>query len=355
MSGGLSPPAFGLLADLLKSRSGLVIGPDKLYLLETRLGPILRREGMRDLAALAARLSSSGAEKLAQEVVEAMTTNESLFFRDTKPFQHFRTQVLPRLAEARPVGAPLRLWSAAASTGQEAYSLAMILTDCRALLGQRKVEILGTDIAREPLARAREGLYSQFEVQRGLPVQMLMKHFRKDADGWRLSAALRAAVEFREWNLLADLRPLGTFDVVFCRNVLLYFDQPTKTRVLEAIARQMAPDGVLYLGGAETVLGLTDRLRPLAEQQGAYATSAGAQSRSPNHEIEAPSPAAAAGVISPGALSPGLKSRHGSQQEASTWPAPTGSRSFPVMASARRQYRSHSRYSTPPLPGSTSG
>jgi len=349
MSAGLSAPAFGLLADLLKSRSGLVIGPDKLYLLETRLGPILRREGMRDLAALAARLSGPGAEKLAQEVVEAMTTNESLFFRDTKPFQHFRTHLLPRLAEARPVGAPLRLWSAAASTGQEAYSLAMILTDCQALLGQRKVEILGTDIAREPLARAREGLYSQFEVQRGLPVQMLMKHFRKEADGWRLSAPLRAAVEFREWNLLADLRPLGTFDVVFCRNVLLYFDQPTKTRVLEAIARQMAPDGVLYLGGAETVLGLTDRLRPLADQQGAYATSAGAQSRSPNHEIEAPSPAATAGVISPG-----LKSRHGSQQEAPTWPAPTGSRSFPVMASARRQYRSRSRYSTPPLPGSTS-
>jgi len=344
MSVGLSAPAFGLLADLLKSRSGLVIGPDKLYLLETRLGPILRREGMRDLTALAARLGSPGTEKLAQEVVEAMTTNESLFFRDTKPFQHFRTQVLPRLNAARPAGAPLRLWSAAASTGQEAYSLAMILTDCQALLGQRKVEILGTDIAREPLARAREGLYSQFEVQRGLPVQMLMKHFRKEADSWRLSAALRAAVEFREWNLLADLRPLGTFDVVFCRNVLLYFDQPTKTRVLEAIARQMAPDGVLYLGGAETVLGLTDRLRPLPEQQGAYASSAGAQPCSPDRDIEAPSPAAAAG----------LKSRHGSQQEAPTWPAPTGSRSFPVMASARRQYRSRSRFSTPPLPGSTS-
>jgi len=345
MSVGLSAPAFGLLADLLKSRSGLVIGPDKLYLLETRLGPILRREGMRDLAALAARLGSPGTEKLAQEVVEAMTTNESLFFRDTKPFQHFRAQVLPRLNAARPAGAPLRLWSAAASTGQEAYSLAMILTDCQPLLGQRKVEILGTDIAREPLARAREGLYSQFEVQRGLPVQMLMKHFRKEADSWRLSAALRAAVEFREWNLLADLRPLGTFDVVFCRNVLLYFDQPTKTRVLEAIARQMAPDGVLYLGGAETVLGLTGRLRPLPEQQGAYATSAGAQPCSPDRDIKAPSPAAAAG----------LKSQHGSQQEAPTWPAPTGSRSFPVMASARRQYRNHSRYSTPPLPGSTSG
>ena len=344
MSGGLSAAAFGVLADLLKSRSGLVIGPDKLYLLETRLGPILRRDGMRDLEALAGRLDGLGAEKLAQEVVEAMTTNESLFFRDTKPFEHFRTRVLPRLTEARPTGEPLRLWSAAASTGQEAYSLAMILADNHAVLGQRKVEILGTDIARAPLARAREGLYSQFEVQRGLPVQMLMKHFRKEAGGWRLSGALRAAVEFREWNLIGDLRPLGTFDVVFCRNVLLYFDQPTRTRVLEAIASRMAPDGVLYLGGAETVLGLTDRLRPLPEQQGAYVASTGLPPGSRDHEEPAPSPAAPSGV----------KSRRGSQQEAPTWPAVIGSRSFPVMGSAKRLSRSQSKYSTPPLPGSTS-
>jgi chemotaxis protein methyltransferase CheR len=319
-----------------RSRQALPLG-------DTACPPILRREGICDLAALALRLGNCDAEKLAQEVVEAMTTNESLFFRDSKPFEHFRTQVLPRLAEARAAGAPLRLWSAAASTGQEAYSLAMILADSEAVLRQRKVDILGTDIARAPLARAREGLYSQFEVQRGLPVQMLIKHFRKEADGWRLSPGLRAAVEFREWNLLADLRPLGTFDVVFCRNVLLYFDQPTKIRVLEAIARQMAPDGVLYLGGTETMLGLTDRLRPLPEQLGAYATSMEPQPGS--FDDEATSPAAPSG----------LKSPCGSQQEAPTWPAATGSQSFPVMESARRQFRSHSRCSPPPLPGSTSG
>ena len=344
MSVGLSAPAFGALSDLLKSRSGLLIGPDKLYLLETRLGPILRREGIPDLAALARRLGGPGAEPLAQEVVEAMTTNESLFFRDSKPFDHFRAHVLPRLTEARPAAAPLRLWSAAASTGQEAYSLAMILADNHVVVGQRKVEILGTDLARGPLARAREALYSQFEVQRGLPVQMLLKHFRKEADGWRLGAALRAAVEFREWNLLADLRPLGTFDVVFCRNVLIYFDQPTKIRVLEAIARQMAPDGVLYLGGAETALGLTDRLRPLPELPGGYVASMGPLPGVQDREIEVPSPAARSGV----------KSRHGSQQEAPTWPAATGSRSSPVMASARRPSQSQSRCSMPPLPGSTS-
>ena len=270
MSASLPAPAFDLLAGLLKSRSGLVIGPDRLYLLETRLTPVLRRQGMRDLAALARRLGEPGAEPLAREVVEAMTTHESLFFRDATPFEHFRTRMLPRLVRARSTGVPLRVWSAAAATGQEAYSLAMIVAESRATIGPRKVEILGTDIAREPLARAREGLYSQLEVQRGLPVRMLMQHFRTEAGGWRLSAELRAAVVFREWNLLGDLRPLGTFDVVFCRNVLLYFDEPTKTCVLEAIARQMAPDGVLYLGVAETALSLTNRLRPLPEQQGAY-------------------------------------------------------------------------------------
>ena len=269
-SGMLAAGTFDTIANLLKLRSGLAIGPDKLYLLDTRLAPILKRNQLPNLNALAERLRGARAEALAQEVVEAMTTNESLFFRDDKPFQHFRTQALPRLHAARPSGAPLRLWSAASSSGQEAYSLAMILTDMRASLGNRRVDIVGTDIAREQVARARDGLYSQFEVQRGLPMQMLVKHFRKEAAGWRVAEAIRRLVEFREWNLLADLRPLGRFDIVFCRNVLIYFDQPTKARVLEAIAALLPPDGLLYLGGAETVLGITSRLAPLAGVRGVY-------------------------------------------------------------------------------------
>ena len=270
MSGTLAHGTFDTIANLLKVRSGLSIGQDKLYLLDTRLAPILKRHGLRDLNALAEKLRAPRTEPLTQEVVEAMTTNESLFFRDDKPFEHFRTQALPRLHAARPHGAPIRIWSAASSSGQEAYSLAMILTDMRASLGDRRVEIIGTDIAREQLARAREGLYSQFEVQRGLPMQMLVKHFRKEAAGWRVAEAIRRLVEFREWNLLADLRPLGRFDIVFCRNVLIYFDQPTKARVLEAIAALLPPDGLLYLGGAETVLGITSRLAPLAGVRGVY-------------------------------------------------------------------------------------
>ena len=266
----LAPAAFDSLAALLKARSGLVIGPDKTYLLETRLAAILKREKLRDLNALAEHLRRPGTDPLAREVVEAMTTNESFFFRDDKPFQHFRNQALPRLHAARPPGTPIRVWSAAASSGQEAYSLAMILAETRAQFGQRKVEILGTDLARDQLARAREALYTQFEVQRGLPVQMLMRYFRKEDANWRVTEPVRSVPQFREWNLLGDLRPLGRFDVVFCRNVLIYFDQPTKTRVLQAIAAQIAPDGVLYLGGAETVLGITNRFAPLPDERGVY-------------------------------------------------------------------------------------
>jgi chemotaxis protein methyltransferase CheR len=270
MSHTLSSAAFETFATLLRSRSGLVIGPDKLYLLETRLASILKRESLRDLAALAERLRAPGSETLIRQVVEAMTTNESFFFRDDKPFQHFRNQALPRMLASRPAGAPLRVWSAASSSGQEAYSIAMILSECRATIGGRRIEIIGTDLARDQVERARQGLYTQFEVQRGLPVQMLMRYFRKEDNFWRISEAIRAMVQYREWNLLADLRPLGQFDVVFCRNVLIYFDQATKAKVLDAVARQMPTDGLLYLGGAETVLGISSRFAPLAMERGVY-------------------------------------------------------------------------------------
>ena len=270
MSAPLHPAAFAALADLLKTKSGLIIGPDKTYLLETRLGPILKRTGLPDLNTLADRVKRAPLDPLARDVVEAMTTNESFFFRDDKPFQHFRSQALPRLLAARPGSATLRIWSAASSSGQEAYSLAMILAECKASLGARSVEIVGTDIARDQLNRAQQGLYTQFEVQRGLPVQMLMRYFKKEDANWRISEAIRSMVKFREWNLLGDLRGLGRFDIVFCRNVLIYFDQPTKYRVLDAIAAQMPSDGALYLGGAETVLGITGRFAPMPGERGVY-------------------------------------------------------------------------------------
>jgi chemotaxis protein methyltransferase CheR len=264
---------YAAIAAMLKTRSGLILGPDKTYLLESRLSDLLKRERLSSLDALADRLMPNST--LENEVVEAMTTNESLFFRDGKPFEALRTRILPRLHTARPTAAKLRIWSAAASTGQEAYSIAMVVAELAATLGNRQVEIIGTDIARGPLARATSGLFTQFEIQRGLPMQMLVKYFSKEEGQWRANVKLRAAVSFREWNLLADLRPLGMFDVIFCRNVLIYFDTATKKRVLETMAKQLATDGVLFLGGAETVLGLTDALRPILGESGAYAPSPG--------------------------------------------------------------------------------
>ena len=259
---------FDTIAAALKARSGLSLSADKDYLVQARLEPILKRRSLASLTVLADRMRSD--PSLEREVVEAMTTNETFFFRDGRPFDHLRDVTLPMLHGSRPKGMTLRIWSAAASTGQEAYSLAMLISEMGSALAGRVIEIVGTDIAREPLARGEQGLYSQFEVQRGLPARLLVKHFQKESTGWRINQQLRDMVRFREWNLLSDLSGLGRFDIIFCRNVLIYFDQATKTRTLDAVSRQLAPDGVVYLGGAETVLGLNSGLAPVAGGHGIF-------------------------------------------------------------------------------------
>jgi chemotaxis protein methyltransferase CheR len=178
--------------------------------------------------------------------------------------------VLPRMLEARATRRTIRIWSAACSSGQEPYSLCMLLQKETVRLAGWRVEIVATDLSSEMVERARAGVYTQFEVQRGLPIKLLVENFTQVGDKWQISDKLRSMVQFREFNLLGDLGPLGQFDVVFCRNVLIYFDQPTKARVLEGISRQMAPDGVLYLGGAETVLGITEKFKPMEDQRGLY-------------------------------------------------------------------------------------
>ncbi len=270
----MNPWDFEFIATLLKQRSGLIVSKDKVYLLESRLVPVARKHGHGTLDALIAKLRSGAPEALVKEVVEAMTTNESFFFRDGKPFDLFRTETLPYMLKARAAKKSFRIWSAACSTGQEAYSLAMILREEAAKLAGWKVEIVGTDLSTEVLDRARAGLYTQFEVQRGLPVQLLIKNFTQKNEMWELDPAVRAMVQYRPLNLLGDLSSLGTFDVVFCRNVLIYFDQPTKTSVLERISKTMPADGVLFLGGAETVLGISDRFKPMPGQRGVYAMAA---------------------------------------------------------------------------------
>ena len=261
-------PAFAEISAHVYARSGLALGPEKLYLLETRLAPIMRQENLPTLDALAQRIGRN--ETLSRAVVEAMTTNESLFFRDATPFQHLRQHALPDFHRTRPPGRKLRIWSAAASTGQEAYSLAITAWETPRLLEDRGIEILGTDIATGPLTRARAGLYSPFEVQRGLTGPQLARYFAREGDQWRAAPFLRAMTRFKEWNLLSPLAALGTFDIVFCRNVLIYFDPPTKTRVLAAIRRQMAPDGLIYLGASETPIGLAADLVRAAPNCGVY-------------------------------------------------------------------------------------
>ena len=265
---GLSDTGFETFAHLLRTVSGQSLGRDRAYLLDTRLRPMLRRHGLPSLDALAERLRHDGPaheEGIARDVVEAMTTNESLFFRDGTPFAHLRESALPRLRAARPQ-APIRLWSAGASTGQEAYSMAMALARAGQGSGERGAagyEVLGTDIARGPLARARVGRYSDFEVRRGLPPDLLHRFFRPEAGAWQVDPALRRTVTFREHNLLHPL-PDGCFDVVFCRNVLIYFDVPERRRALDTIARQMPRGGILYLGTGETLAGITDAFAPCA-------------------------------------------------------------------------------------------
>lgn len=261
---------FEFITALLRKRSGLVLTRDKMYLLESRLTPVARAAGLGGLPGLIDAIRKRPDPKLIDEVVDAMTTNESFFFRDIKPFDQFRDFVLPELIKSRAATRVIRIWSAACSSGQEAYSLCMILKDQAAKLAGWRIEIVGTDISREMLVKARRGVYSQFEVQRGLPIQNLVKYFGQDGDKWTIAAELRSMVQFREFNLLEDPRGLGQFDEVFCRNVLIYFDQETKAKVLHGIGGVLRPDGFLYLGGAETVLGVTDRFSPISGMRGIY-------------------------------------------------------------------------------------
>jgi chemotaxis protein methyltransferase CheR len=261
---------FDLLCRLLKERSGLVLTRDKAYLLESRLLPVARKRNMKSLDDLIAALRGRPETDLLRDVIEAMTTNESFFFRDNKPIDQFRNFVLPQLLKLRAAKKSIRIWSAACSSGQEPYSLAMILSEEKAKLPGWTIEIVATDLSTEILEKAQQGVYSQFEVQRGLPIQLLVKYFKQQGDRWQIDPAIRGMVRYRALNLLEDFVHLGHFDVIFCRNVLIYFDQPTKTLVLERMARILPQDGFLYLGGAETVIGITDKFQSLPEQRGIY-------------------------------------------------------------------------------------
>lgn len=267
----MSPQDFEFISTLIKSRSGLVLTPDKSYLLESRLMPVARKHGLKGLDDLIGTMRTRKDEALIVEVTEAMTTNESFFFRDIKPFDLLRDEVLPPILEKRAAKKHLRIWCAAASSGQEPYSIAIVLKELGIKMANWKIDMVGTDISHDILKKASDGKYSQFEVQRGMPIQLLLKYFDKQDETWQIKDEIRNMVQYKYWNLLDDLKGLGGFDIVFCRNVLIYFDAETKGRVLESIAKLMPEDGMLFLGGAETVLGVTDRFKPVPGQRGVYA------------------------------------------------------------------------------------
>jgi chemotaxis protein methyltransferase CheR len=244
---------FICLADLLKRRAGFHLAPTKTQLAKSRLAPVARRYGFRKTDELLAELRDAP-EDLACAVIDAMMINESFFFRDKSCFDHFRGVILPSLLSARAGSRRLRIWCAAASTGQEPYSLAMILDEAK-IAKDWRIELIATDISGAAIARATEGRYSQYEVQRGLPAQTLVRYFAQEGDHWRISERLRRMVSFRRFNLLDSYGWLGEMDVIFCRNAFLYFEPLAKRACLQGLSDVLAADGYLALGASETMEG----------------------------------------------------------------------------------------------------
>jgi len=256
---------FGLVRRILKEHSGLNLGEDKQDLLEGKLRPLLREFALPSLSHLVLAMMKPDAHHLRSRVAQAVTVQESYFFRDKVPFHYFIDVMLPKLMAKRESQRRIRVWCAAAATGQEPYSLVMELAERDSKLAGWTVEIVATDFVEDALEKARKGLYSQFEVQRGLPVSLLVKHFNKVGNAWEISPDIRGKVEFRVHNLLDDCQALGVFDVIFCRNVLIYFDDDTKRAVLTRLASRLAADGYLVLGAAETTTGLSNEFMAVPE------------------------------------------------------------------------------------------
>lgn len=252
----ISATAFTFVRELVREESAIMLEPGKEYLVESRLVPLARQEGHADVDAYVAELASRRNPVALRKVVEALTTNETSWFRDSDPFTALRQSILPELARRRPQR-QLRIWAAACSSGQEPYSILMTVRDTPELAGWQ-IDMLATDLSQEMVDRARLGEYSQLEVNRGLPATTLVRHFQRTGLNWRIDPALSAQVQFRQLNLVRPFPALGRFDVVFLRNVLIYFDVATKRDILRRVRQVMAPDGHLFLGAAEMTMGVDD-------------------------------------------------------------------------------------------------
>lgn len=261
---------FAFVCRLVRDRSAIVLEPGKEYLVESRLTPVVRKYQLDSIGALVTKLRSPIEQELRTRVVEAMVTTETSFFRDVSPFEGLRRTVLPELTAARAAERRLNVWSAACSSGQEPYSVAITVRDHFPDLASWQVSILATDISSNVLEKARAGLYSQVEANRGLPAAALVKHFRQEGTNWRASDAVRRAVEFREMNLVRPWPVLPRMDIVFLRNVMIYFDVDTKKAILARVARLLRPDGYLILGAAETTMNLDDSFRRVDGLKGGF-------------------------------------------------------------------------------------
>ncbi|MEP6572208.1 MAG: protein-glutamate O-methyltransferase CheR [Gemmatimonadota bacterium] len=267
----MTPSDFTWVSQLVRQKSAIVLEAEKTYLVEARLAPLARTEGFASLGAMLTKMRSSPANGLHHKVVEAMTTNETSFFRDLYPFDALWKVVIPELLAEHAASRQLNIWCAAASSGQEPYTIAMVLREHFPELATWSVQFLATDLSRQMLVRAREGRFGQLEVNRGLPAPMLLKYFEKKGMEWQVRSELREMIEFREWNLIEPWRPLPLMDIVFLRNVLIYFDVETKRSILAKMVRVLRPGGFLFLGGAETTINLGDDFERLPfERSGCY-------------------------------------------------------------------------------------
>lgn len=270
MTQKLSKTDLDFVIEIVQRRSGIVLTADKNYLIESRLSQIARQNGDSSVCELIKKIRLSMSESLLRQMTEAMTTNESLFFRDTKPFDYLQTEMLSFFGKCRKNDRKIRFWSAAASTGQEAYSIAMTLLEAKTALGGLDFDIVGTDLSSDAIKKATLGEYSQFEIQRGMPALLLAKYFSKTGSSFKAKPIIGNKIKFEIFNLLDCPRKFGTFDVVFLRNVLIYFDVHTKKKVLDNIKSVLAPDGFLVLGGTESTLGVTNDFDVVPSSRGIY-------------------------------------------------------------------------------------
>jgi chemotaxis protein methyltransferase CheR len=264
------------IVSLVRARAGLKLAPDKTYVMESRLAPVARREGYDSISALLEAVRARREDALVWATVEALAAGETSFFRDREPFAQFRDEIVPQLTRLR-AGQPIKVWSAACATGQEIYSLSMVLGELLEGDPDLKVELAASDLSRVALERAQSGLFNQFEIQRGLPIRLLARHFEKEGEQWRLSQSVRQRVRWRRINLIAGLRQIGSFDVVFCRYVLCHMTEDAQRKVIEDLACIVPVDGYLVTGLSEPLPALNEAFRAVPGRPGLYRRNPGYQ------------------------------------------------------------------------------